>query len=205
MTKNRKEKRKPSLLYVLLATLAGLALMVCLLLVVYQPDRPVATIPPGSSSKPAFVVQVIRPRLGLPFGGILPPNLFGHEAHLGFDSSSNGATVHSVRPGQIELSADGWDLHLVFDKDGRVTTETQIVFDLMFEDRLRTVRCRPGTPVVGTLYTATPGETAELSGNFDIELARCEDAKTGDPLGWPPEPLILHGSFDRLPQDSGDK
>ena len=31
------------------------------------------------------------------------------------------------------------------------------------------------------------------------------DADTGKPLGWPPEPLVLHGSFDRLPLDTGAK
>jgi hypothetical protein len=38
-----------------------------------------------------------------------------------------------------------------------------------------------------------------MSGSFDIELSHCEDAETGTPLGWPPQPFILHGSFDRLP------
>ena len=37
------------------------------------------------------------------------------------------------------------------------------------------------------------------------ELARCEDANTAKPLGWPPEPLLLHGSFDRLPLDAAAK
>jgi hypothetical protein len=46
-------------------------------------------------------------------------------------------------------------------------------------------------------------ESGELSGSFDIELARSEDADTGTPLGWPPQPLVLHGSFDRLQLDAG--
>ena len=91
----------------------------------------------------------------------------------------------------------------MLDADGRVTPEAQVVFELMFEERLRRVRCRPGDPAIGTLSTTALAASGELSGSFDIELARCEDADTGTPLGWPPEPLVLHGSFDRLPVDTG--
>jgi hypothetical protein len=151
------------------------------------------------------MVQIIRPRLGLPLGGILPPQLFGLEAHLGFESTSPGASIGSVGPGRLELGADDWDLVLVVDAEGRVTPETQVVFELVFEERLRRVRCRPGDPAIGTLSTTVLAESGELSGSFDIELARCEDANTGKPLGWPPEPLLLHGSFDRLPLDAAAK
>ncbi len=114
---------KPSRILLPLGLLAGFAVLVCSTLVVYRPDRPVATIVPGSSSGPAFVVQIIRPRLGLPLGGILPPQLFGLEAHLGFESTSPGASIGSVGPGRLELGADDWDLVLVLDGDGRVTPE----------------------------------------------------------------------------------
>ena len=187
-----------------LGLLAGFA-VVCATLVAYRPDRPVATLIPGSSSGPAFVVQVIRPRLGLPLGGLLPPQLFGLEAHLRFESTSAGASIGSVGPGRLELGADDWDLVLVLDADGQVTPETQVVFELMFEEQLRRVRCRPGDPAIGTLSTTALAESGELSGSFDIELARCEDANTGKPLGWPPKPLLLHGSFDRLPLDAAAK
>ncbi len=197
---------KPSPILIPLGLLAGLAVVVYFcLFVIYRPDRPVGTIVPGSSSGPAFVVQIIRPRLGLPLGGVLPPQLFGLEAHLGFDSTSAGATIGSVGPGRLELGADDWDLVLVLDADGRVTPETQVVFELVFEERLRRVRCRPGDPAIGTFSTTALAESGELSGSFDIELARCEDADTGKPLGWPPEPLVIHGSFDRLPLDTGAK
>ncbi len=195
---------QPSRIPLPLVLLAGLFVVSCAtVVVVYRPDRPVATIVPGSSPGPAFVVQVIRPRLGLPLGGVLPPQLFGLEAHLGFDSTSAGATIGGVGPGRLELGADDWDLVVVLDGDGRVTPETQVAFELMFEERLRRVRCRPGDPAVGTLHTTALAESGELSGSFDIELARCEDADTGTPLGWPPQPLVLHGSFDRLPLDTG--
>ncbi len=191
--------------WILLSLLLFAGLLVGLRVVTYRPDRPVATIIPGSSSGPAFVVQVIRPRLGLPLGGLVPPQLFGLEAHLGFESTSAGASVVSATPRRIELAADDWDLVLVLDADGRVTPETHAVFQLMFEERLRMVRCRPGDPAIGTLNTAALAKSGELSGGFDIELDRCEDADTGTPLGWPPEPLVLHGSFDRLSVDAGAK
>jgi len=196
---------KPSRSLLPLWLLAGFAVLVCVYLVTYRPDRPVATIVPGSSSGPAFVVQIIRPRFGLPLGGILPPQLFGQEAHLGFESTSPGASVGSAGPGRLELSADDWELVLVVDAEGQVTSETQVIFELMFQERLRRVRCRPGDPAIGTLSTTALAEFGELSGSFDIELAHCEDANTGKLLGWPPQPLLLHGSFDRLPLDAAVK
>ncbi|MDA1264174.1 MAG: hypothetical protein O2816_03740 [Planctomycetota bacterium] len=82
-----------------------------------------------------------------------------------------------------------------------MSPETQVVFEIVFQERLTRVRCRPDDSAVGTLRT-TASESGELSGNFDIELARCEDAQTGKPLGWPSKPLLLHGSFDRLVLDA---
>ncbi len=201
MTNDPKSSRSP----LPLALLAGFAVLVCSTLVAYRPDRPLATIVPGSSSGPAFVVQIIRPRLGLPLGGILPPQLFGLEAQLGFESTSPGASVGSVGPGRVELGADDWDLALVVDAEGRVSPETRVAFELVFEERRRRVRCRPGDPAMGRLSTTVLAESGELSGSFDIELARCEDANTGESLGWPSEPLLLHGSFDRLPLDAAAK
>lgn len=182
-----------------LGLLASVAMIVCFSLALYQPDRPVATIAPGTSSSPAFVVQIIRPRLGLPLGGVVPPRLFGLEAHLGFDSASAGASIGGVGPRRVELRSDDWDLVLVRDTDGRVTPETRVVFDFLFEEHLQKVRCRPGDPAVGTFDTIGLTGADGLSGSFDIELVRCEYTDTGKPLGWPPKPLVLHGSFDKLP------
>lgn len=198
------DDRKPSRGHLPLALLAGFAVPFCSMLVAFRPDRPVATIAPGSSSGPAFVVQIIRPRSGLPLGGMLPPRLFGLEQHLGFESTSPGASVGEVSPRGLELAADDWGLVLVVDAEGRVTPETEVVFELVFEERPRRVRCRPGDPAIGTLSTTVLDGSVELSGSFDIELARCEDAHTGKPLGWPPKPLLLHGSFDRLAPDTAE-
>lgn len=199
MIDKRNKNRESSGKFFFLKFLTGIALVICILLIVYQPDRPVANIVPGTSSGPAFVVQVIRPRLGLPVGGLLPPQFFGLEGYLGFDSTSPGATICSFRPNRIELGANTWELVLAFDGNGGVAPETHITFELIFEDKLQRVRCWPGDPAIGKIVTSILDESGQVSGQFDIELGRCEDAETGKPLGWPPSPLVLHGSFDRLP------
>ena len=195
---------QPPRLLIALGLLFGFALLAgSTALVLYRPDRPVPDIAPGSSAGPAFVVQIIRPRMGLPLAGLLPPQLVGLDGHLGFGSASPGATVGSVGPRRIELAAEGWELVLVADEEGRVTAQTQVVFELVFEDRPRTVRCRAVEPATGTFAT-TALAGGELGGRFHVELARCEDASTGESLGWPPDPLVLHGSFDRLPLSPGE-
>jgi hypothetical protein len=191
--------RKPSRLLFPLFLLVGLAATLAASLFVHVPDRPVATIEAGSSSGPAFVVQVRRPRMGLPLGGVLPPGWFGVDERLVFGSDGAGAEVGEVGPQRVELRGEGWELALAFDAEGRVSAETQVVFELVFEERLRRVRARAGEPAVGVVETTSLSDGRELWGRFDVELARCEDAATGEPLGWPPEPLVLHGSFDRLP------
>jgi len=53
-----------------------------------------------------------------------------------------------------------------------------VVFELVFEERLRRMRRRPGDPAIGTFCTTALAEPGELGGSFDIELARCADADT---------------------------
>ena len=77
-----------------------------------------------------------------------------------------------------------------------------MVFDLVLQERVRRVRARPRTDLDARLEWVELREGRELSGSFDIELSELEDATTGLPLGWPSVPLVLHGSFDRLPLDA---
>ena len=113
--------------------------------------------------------------------------------------------AYRLADGKIEVSADDWSLKLAINSVGDVTSETEVVFKLLFEDRVRTVRCRPDDPAIGTVEIIELSGLGEISGHFDIELAHCEDAETGKPLGWPPKPFILHGSFDRLgPNDQSE-
>lgn len=192
------DHRKPLWFKLPLVLLALFAVFIGFQLSFYQPDQPIPTIVPQFSSGPAFAVQIIRPRVGLPFGGILPPELFGLDDHLGFDSSSSGATVRDVSPHRIELAADDWYLLLVLDDNGKVTSKSEIVFKMVFEERVQMVRGRPGDPVVGMANIVKSTESGEIAGSFDIEIPNCEYANTGKPLGWPASPLVLHGSFDRL-------
>ena len=142
MNNKNKENRLPSCLSRVLFLFVAFAMAVCLTFNLYEPDRALPTIVPASSSEPSFVVQVIRPREGLPLGGLLPPQLFGVDAHLGFESTNEGAK-HSVEGNKVKLATDDWKLCLVFDGNGQLTAETEVIFDLIFEDRIRRVRCSP--------------------------------------------------------------
>ncbi len=98
MTNHDKEKqaqRSPSCLSRALVIFVGIVIILSLTINLYRPDSPLPFIPPGTSSEPTFVVQVIRPLEGLPFGGLLPPELFGVDAKLGFDSATASDTKKS--------------------------------------------------------------------------------------------------------------
>lgn len=198
MNTSRRRSRLRWWLLIPLGLLAVLLLTVLSLLVVYRPDRPAPTIAPGSATEPKFAVQIIRPRAGLPLGGLLPPELFGLDAYLGFDSTSPGAQVVAVHRDRVELVANGWELLLVLSDTQVVSPDTYVEFELVYQEQTRRVRCRPGDPVVATVELTTLDESGELAGSFNIELPHCEDAESGKPLGWPPQPFVLHGSFDRL-------
>ena len=193
-----KKKSRPAFVSWAVRALAVFVLIIAATFIFYRPDRPEKFIEPGSSSGPAFRVQVIRPRAGLPLGGLLPPRVFGLDARLSFDSESAGAQVVQSGPRRIELAADDWRLVLVMNAEGEVTADSRIEFSMVFEDQPRNVRCRPADPVVGEIVVTALRGGAELGGHFEIELAHCEDAATGQSLGWPPAPVVLRGSFDRL-------
>lgn len=194
---SKKDNKRISSCFLTALLLLAVLVLLCVGVSSYRPDRPIKRIEPGSSSVPTFAAQIIRPRTGLPLGGVLPPELFGVDGQLTFDSTVPSAS-YRVNDGGIELSADGWVLRLAFDDVGHVAVETEVVFDLIFEDRVRTVRCRPDDPVEGHVEIIELLESGEISGHFDIQLPHCEDAKTGERLDWPPRPFVLRGSFDRL-------
>jgi hypothetical protein len=140
-------------------------------------------------------------------GGILPTRL--EEKLLGgelrFDHASRGARIGSVGRDRLELSADGWDLLIETDGQGKVAPGTRLVFPIEIAEKLWSLRCRPADPSVGYLHAATGPTTGVIDGSFVVELTRCEDAKTGKILdteaggnpgqAWPSSPLILRGSF----------
>jgi len=154
-------------------------------------------------------VQVVRPRIARPLFGILPTEL--EEKLRGdserFDHASRGAEIGSVAPDRLELSADGWDLAIETDETGRVAPGTRLVFPFAVGGRQVSLRCRPADPAIGYLRTATRADSDELDGRFLVELITCENARTGKtidwppapPLGLPPAPLTVRGSFEGLP------
>ena len=188
----------------------ALGLLACLFLIGWQEDEPHDLFGAGgseSSRGPSFEVRVVVPRLGLAFGGILPDPLeerFGFTPReLRFDAASPGAEIGAVASGRIALRGDGWDLTVETDGEGRIAPGTRLVLATALGGSEITLRCQPADPATGHLRTTPRAGANELGGTFLVELAACADAETGKDLEWPPAPLTVTGSFDRLPRDSG--
>ncbi|MEK6279470.1 MAG: hypothetical protein AABN95_03875 [Acidobacteriota bacterium] len=168
-----------------------------------EPDEPVGASVSETSRGPSFEVRVVMPRSGLPLGGILPDwlvaKLDGTPSELRIDHTSRGAQIGSVGNDGLELSADGWDLFIETDGEGRVAPGTRLVFPLGLGGRQVKLRCRPANPVTGHLHTSTRAGSDELGGSFLVELATCENAESGKAIEWPPAPLTVRGSFEGLP------
>ena len=191
-----KKSKKTSLIVVALALLAGLVWLGS------RPDEPVGASVSETSRGPSFEVRVEKPRLARPLGGIFPTKLeaklFG-GGELRFDHASRGAQVGSVGHDRLELRADGWNLLIEADGEGRIAPGTHLVFPILLAERQRTLRCRPADGAVGYLHAAARAGSDHLDGRFLVELATCENAETGRAIEWPPAPLTLRGSFAGLP------
>jgi hypothetical protein len=187
--------------------LAVLGCLAVLFVLGSRPDAPVVVSVSDPSRGPSFEVQVVRPRMNRPLFGILGREL---EAKLQgsaerFDHTSRGAAIGSVGHDRLELGADGWDLSIEADGEGRIAPATRLVFPWGDQARLR---CRPAEPAVGYLRTTPRPGSGELDGSFLVELTACENARTGKavdwpparPLGLPPAPLTVRGSFEGLPR-----
>ncbi len=187
----------------------ALALVVCLVWVVWlsslpdEPDEPVGESVSDTSRGPSFEVRVVMPRLGLPFGGILPDALVkkfdGTPRELRFDHTSRGAQSGSVGHDRLELRADGWDLFIETDGEGRVAPGTRLVFPLGLGGKRVRLSCRPADRATGSLRTTTRAGSDDLVGRFLVELATCTNAESGKAIEWPPAPLTVRGSFVGLP------
>jgi hypothetical protein len=213
-----KKSIKTSLIIIGLVLLVGLAGLVWL---VSRPDEPIVS----DKSRPSFAVNVEKPRMDRFLGGILPTRLEAKltGGELRFDHASPGAKIGSVAHDRLELSADGWDLLIVTDEKGLVTSGTRLIFPIEIAEKKWTLRCRPADQTVGYFEaTRRPSMSQSkssnvlasdvLDGRFLIELAKCEDAATGKILdkeaggnpgdAWPSQPLTLRGSFAGLPLGS---
>jgi hypothetical protein len=195
-----KKSRKTSLIIIALALLAGLAWLVWL---GSRPDEPVGESLSDTSGGPSFEVRVVMPRGGLPLGGILPDwfvkKLDGTPRELRFDHTSPGAKIGSVRHDRLELSADGWELFIETDGEGRITSGTHLLFPLGLGGRRLRLECRPADRATGYLRTTTRAGSDELGGRFLVELAICKNAESGKATNWPPTALTVRGSFVGLP------
>jgi hypothetical protein len=194
---------KRSRLIILIVVIVLLAVPIALLLLFRSPPPPpVAPSALDISHGPAFDVRVEKPRGARPLFGIFPEKLerylFGGN-ELKFDNTSPGATVIDGGSNRREFHADGWNLVLVTDGDGRVAAGTVIVFPILLAEKQRTLRCRPPEhPTESLTSTTRPGSNL-TDGSFQVEITNCENAETGKPIQWPPAPLTVRGSFAGLP------
>jgi hypothetical protein len=203
--------KKVPLLIILLLLLVGIAALVWFISRPNKTDETVVSRLAKTSGRPAFVVEVEKPRMDRPLGGILPSILETKlVGELRFDQTSPGAKFGNVSQTRLELSADGWDLLIVTDDKGNVTSGTRLIFPIEIAEKLWSLRCRPADQPAGSLEKTARVGSDVLDGHFLIELAKCEDAATGKILdreaggsrgnAWPQSPLTLRGSFAGLPQ-----
>ena len=195
-----KKSMKTSLIIIALVVVACLA---CLVWLGSRPDNPVTESVSDTSRGPSFEVRVVVPRGGLPLGGILPDWLVKKydltPRELRFDHTSPGARSGSIEHNRLELSADGWELFIETDGEGRVAPGTHLVFPLGLGGRRLRLNCRPADRANGFLRTTTRAGSDALDGRFLVELATCKNAESGKATNWPPAALTVRGSFAGLP------
>lgn len=191
----------------------ALALAACLIFVVWfaaRPDEQFSKSVSGTSVGTAFEVLVEKPRMDRFLFGILPTKIEAKVlgGDLRFGRESPGARIGNLGANHLELSADGWDLLIETDGEGRVTQGTRLIFPIEIAEIKWTLRCRPADPAKGYLNATARAGSDVRDGDFLVELARCEDAKTGKILdteaggnpgdAWPSSPLTVRGSFQGL-------
>ena len=190
------KKFTKTLIIIAVALLAGIVWLVWL---ASRPDYAVAENLLDTSQGPAFEVHVVVPRGGLPLGGILPDwlvkKLDGTPRELRFNHTSPGAKIGSIEHNRLELSADGWELFIETDGEGRVAPGTHLVFPTGLGGRQVRLNCQPADRATGYLSTSTRAGSDEFGGHFLVELATCKNAESGKTINWPPAPLSVRGSF----------
>lgn len=217
-------RMKPRLIALTLGALAVLVVSV----VIRSSNALIDDAPQPSTARsetPSFEVRVVKSRMSRPVFGILPSHLFDEPGVFTFDDASPGAALGSVGPERVELRADGWDLTVAADIEGRVAPETYLVFSLHLGGKDQTLRCRPGESGQGPVdrvrealgFAARPREETEapdfgnltteltpagIRGRFRVELAVCENATTRQRINWPPGPLTVVGAFRGGPKGS---
>jgi len=186
----------------IITALALFASLVGLVVLGLRPDEWVDTRISDTHQGPWFVVQVVRPRSGRPLFGLLPKvietKMQGNDEQ-GFDNESRGANIGSIGHDRVEFSADGWELVIVIDDEGQVTSGTHLVFPMTIANKQRTLRCLPADLASGYLRTTKSAGADTLNGRFVVEFAHCENLETGNTIEWPPAALTVRGGFSGLP------
>jgi len=148
----------------------------------------------------AFEVQVEMPAFNsgrAPWE--IPGVILGYDHGPRFDQASPGAQVGKIAPNHIELSADGgWDILIDTDAEGRLAPGTHVAFPVKLGGRPLKFNCRPADPTVGYLHTTARADSDELEGEFQLEIAICQNAVSGKTAAWPYQPLKVRGNFARL-------
>src|SRR5437762_10689417 len=138
-----------------LITIIALVLMLAVLLLLLRrrADQP-ATAGVASAQDGSFFVQVERPILsGRPIWEV-PRAIFGDgDRELRFGDMSPGAKIGSVGSNRVELSADGWELVIESNGQGRVSASTRLVFSLTLPGRKIPLKCQPAEPAEGYINT----------------------------------------------------
>lgn len=150
---------------------------------------------------PLFEVRVLKPRVARPLFGILPMKFeekLEPGGELRFNHASPGAKVSNVELHRLGLNADGWDLLIETDSEGKITSGTRLVYTMILAEKQRRLRCRPAEPASGYFRAMQRTGSSKLNGRFQFELATCENDETGKVIEWPPAPLTIRGSFKGL-------
>jgi hypothetical protein len=191
-----------------LLIIIALVLVGCLIFIMWlasRPDEPddlVGEHISDTSPGPSFEVRVVVPRMARPLGGILPDwvvkKMDGTPSELRFDHTSRGAQIGSVGQKRLELSAEGWDLLIETDSEGRVAPGTHVVFPLALGGRHLRLDCRPADRASGVLRATKRSSSDEFDGSFLIFVTGCKNAESGKLTNWPSRPLTLRGNFRGL-------
>jgi hypothetical protein len=129
----------------------------------------------------------------------IPRAIFGErDPELRFGDTSPGAKVGSVGPTHLELSADGWELVIESDGQGRVLPGTRLVFPIKPGRSDVRFNCRPAEPAAGNFNTTARGPD-KLDGSFLLKLPECKNAKSGKTTAGQPV-YTVRGSFKGLPR-----
>ena len=130
---------KRSRLIILIVVILFAVPIALLLLFRSPPAEPVAPSALDTSHGPAFEVLVEKPHGARPLFGIFPEKLerrlFGGN-ELRFDTTSPWATISGSEQNRVELRAEGWNLVLVTDAEGRIATGTVLVFTFLLSSSL---------------------------------------------------------------------